>query len=144
MVTAGGRIPGRVRKGPRVIKRTDQVAPGDMAVALARAAEDRKAEDIVVLDLRGRSQCADYFVLATGSVQAHLDAVVRAAQETLAAMGERAIGRGEAAGSSGWALLDCAAVILHVFTPEVRNYYDMELLWGDAPRIEWNGPVGGP
>jgi ribosome-associated protein len=108
-----------------------------MALAAARAADEKKGEDILVLDLRGRSQCADFFVIVTGRVEAHLSAIVKGTQEALAALGARALGRGESAGSSGWALLDYGPVVVHAFVPEIRNYYDLELLWGDAPRLAW-------
>jgi ribosome-associated protein len=119
-----------------------------MAVAAARAADGRKGEDILVLDLRGRSQCADYFVIVTGKVEAQLGAIVRAVQESLAGLGVRPMGLGEAAGLGGWALLDYGPVVVHAFVPEVRNYYDLELLWGDAPRVKWwdgdAAPAGQP
>ncbi len=108
-----------------------------MAIAAALAADEKGGEDILVLDLRGRSQCADFFVVVTGRVEAHLSAVVKAAQEDLAKLGARVLGRAEAVASGGWALLDYGPVIVHAFTHEVRNYYDLELLWGDAPRVEW-------
>jgi ribosome-associated protein len=108
-----------------------------MALAAAWAADGRNGEDILVLDLRGRSQCADYFVIVTGRVEAQLAAIVTAAQEALAGLGCRALGRGESVAAGGWALLDYGPVVVHAFTPEVRNYYDLELLWGDAPRLEW-------
>ncbi len=108
-----------------------------MAAAAARAADDRKAEDILVLDLRGRSQVADFFVIVTGQVEAQLSAIVKAAQEAMAALGARPLGRAEAVAAGGWALLDYGPVVVHAFTPEVRDYYDLELLWGDAPRVEW-------
>ena len=108
-----------------------------MAVAAARAVEARKGQDIMVLDLRGRSQVADFFVLATGRVDAHLTALCRAVAEALAGIGCRALSRGEAVTASGWALLDYGPLVVHAFTPELRGYYDMELLWGDCPRVDW-------
>jgi ribosome-associated protein len=108
-----------------------------MALAAARAADARNGEDILVLDLRGRSQCTDYFVVITGTVEAHLAALVKAAQEALAGLGSRPLGRAEAVTGGGWALLDYGPVVVHAFTREVRNYYDLELLWGDAPRVAW-------
>jgi len=129
--------PARPRKGPRPAERPEPPGAAEMAAAAARAADGRKAEDILVLDLRGRSQCADYFVIVTGKVEAQLTAIVRAVQESLAALGARALGLGESAGLGGWSLLDYGPVVVHAFVPEVRNYYDLELLWGDAPRLKW-------
>jgi ribosome-associated protein len=108
-----------------------------MALAAARAAEARLGEDIVVLDLRGRCQVADYFVIATGKVEQQLAAIVRAIAERLAELGCRPLSGRTGAAGGGWVLIDYGPVVVHAFTPEVRNYYDLELLWGDAPRVEW-------
>lgn len=108
-----------------------------MAMAAARAADERKAREVLVLDLRGRSQCADFFVIATGLVAGHLKAVGEAVVARLAELGCRPLSLGESASSSGWTLLDFGPVVAHAFTPELRAYYDLELLWGDAPRVDW-------
>ena len=55
----------------------------------------------------------------------------------MAALGAKPLGRAEAVTAGGWALLDYGAVVVHAFTPEIRDYYDLELLWGDAPHVEW-------
>jgi len=108
-----------------------------MAVAAARAAEAKLGEDLLVLDLRGHSQVADYFVIVTGKVEPQLAAIVREVAGRLAALGCRPLsGRSSVAGG-GWALMDYGPVVIHAFIPEVRAYYDLELLWGDAPKVEW-------
>lgn len=106
-------------------------------MAAARAADDRLGQDILVLGLAGRSQCADFFVLVTGRVEPQLSAIAKGVAEALAKLGCRPLSRTESDGASGWALMDYGPVVVHAFIPELRNYYDLELLWGDAPRIEW-------
>ena len=113
-----------------------------MARAAARAVDNRLGEDILVLDLRGHSQVADFFVIATGKVEAHLEAIVRAVAERLAELGCRPLTPRQSVNAGGWALMDYGPVVVHAFTPELRNYYDLELLWGDAPRVEWKNPAG--
>ncbi len=125
------------RKAPRPAEREAPPDIQEMALAAARAADAKLGEDIVVLDLRGRSQVADFFVIVTGKVEQQLAAIVREIGERLAALGCRPLsGRASTAGG-GWALMDYGAIVVHAFTPEVRGYYDLELLWGDASRVEW-------
>ncbi len=128
------------RKPPRPTEREVQAGALEMAVAAARAADAKLADGVMVLDLQGRSQVADYFVIATGKVEQQLAAIVRGIAERLAELGCRPLtGRASTAGG-GWALMDYGPVVVHAFTPEVRGYYDLELLWGDAPRVEWQDP----
>jgi ribosome-associated protein len=92
------------------------------------AAEDKKAEDVVVLDLTGRTIVADAFVVVTGrsviQTRSIADAIVDAAE----AAGVRARLEGHADG--GWILIDLGHVVVHVFTPEQRQFYNLERLWG--------------
>jgi ribosome-associated protein len=131
------------RKPPRAAPRAELIGVEEMAIAAARAAEAKLGDDIQILDLRGRSQVADYFVIVTGKVDPQLAAIVREVAGRLAALGCRPLsGRSSVAGG-GWALMDYGPVVIHAFTPEVRAYYDLELLWGDAPRVEWRQPASG-
>jgi ribosome-associated protein len=111
--------------------------PGAVQSAV-RAALGKKAEDVVVLDLRETADFTDYFVLISGGNQRQLVAIVDAVLETLRAAGLRpshleGYPRGE------WMLLDFADFVVHVFTPRTRSFYDLERLWGGARRIEVNG-----
>ena len=102
-----------------------------LARSLVEALETRKAEDIVLLDLRGDCLFADYFVICTGSSDRMIKALVEAAEEAAErSQGIRARNEGRAAG--GWVLADFGDVILHVFSPEKRRFYDLERLWGQA------------
>jgi ribosome-associated protein len=111
--------------------------PRDLAVAAASAASAKKAADVVVLDLAGLTEAADYFVIASGAS----DTQVRAIAENVIEEVERGEGgvpwhvEGLAAGR--WVLLDYIDVVVHVFHHEMREYYQLERLWGDAARVDW-------
>ena len=94
---------------------------------------DRKAADVVILDLREISSVTDYFVLCTGRSDVHVRAIVERIEAGLAEMGERPLAR-EGVAHGSWALLDYGDVVAHVFQPDTRAFYDLERLWGRAPR----------
>lgn len=103
----------------------------------ARIASDRKAEDVTVMDLRGISPVTDYFVICTGTSDRQMRAICDEIREYGQRIGLRSIG---VAGydTGQWILIDFVNVVVHIFTPEHREYYDLELLWGDAPRVDWS------
>lgn len=105
------------------------------ALLVAEAARDRKAGDLVALDVRELSSFADTFVLATGSSDRHVRGIAEAIEGTLAARGERPLGV-EGSKEGRWILMDLGDVIVHVFQAEVRAHYDLERLWSDAPLLE--------
>jgi len=99
-------------------------------------AENRKAENIVVLDVRKVSSITDYFVIATGTSEPHLRAILDEITDKLAAdygLKPRAL---DGNARMAWAVLDYFDVIVHVMRPEVRERYDLEALWGDAPKMK--------
>lgn len=103
-------------------------------VAIGEAALDRNARDGVVLDLRGLSDATDYFVVLSGDSDVHARAIADSITERLEAEhGETPAGvEGRSAGR--WILLDYIDIVVHVFLPRVREFYQLERLWGDAPR----------
>ena len=105
-----------------------------MARAIVNAAEDKKASDIIMLDLRPVALIADYFVLCDGQSTRQLRGIADGIQESLREQGERPL-RVEGTPESGWILLDYGSVIAHVFSPELRKYYDLEALWKEAPMV---------
>ena len=107
-----------------------------LARATAQAAYDKKAEEIVVLDLTGLSDVCDYFVIATGANARLVDSVVDEIDERVEErFGEKPFSvEGRRGGT--WVLMDYGSVVVHVFTPEMRAYYRLEKLWGDAPELE--------
>jgi ribosome-associated protein len=108
----------------------------EIAVACARVCDEHKAEEVVVLDIRGLAQFADYFVLASGGSTRQLKAIAERVRLMLKAQGVMPLGR-EGEPASGWLLLDYVDVLVHLFSGEARAYYQLELLWGDAPPVEW-------
>jgi len=106
------------------------------AVAAAQIADSRHCTDIVVLDLRGMSPATDYFVIATGTSDRQMRTVADEICEAARGEGMQRFGR---AGydQARWILLDYVDVVIHLFDNEYRDYYDLELLWGDAERIDY-------
>ncbi len=111
-----------------------QLNPEEMVTAVADLAADRKALDIVQLDLRGMIGYADYFVIASGRT----DRQTRAIHDAIHA-GMKARGilprRVEGVTEARWILMDYLDVVVHVFTPDTREYYRLEQLWGEAPSM---------
>lgn len=95
-----------------------------------------KGEDILVLDLRELTQLTDCFVLCTGRSERQLKAIAKSVRQALQEQGVKPFGD-EGDAPSGWMLLDYVDVVVHVFSAEARDYYQIEMLWGDAPRVEW-------
>jgi ribosome-associated protein len=98
----------------------------------AAAALDRKAEEVVLVDLRDKASYADFLVICSGSNERQLEAVADAVEKSLRGSGQRLIGA-EGARGGRWVLLDFGDVVVHVFHQEERAYYDLEGLWSDAP-----------
>ena len=114
-----------------------QITAENLAKACANYAADKKAEDIVVLDLQGISSFTDYFVICSGTSEPHLKAIAGEIEERLRdEHGVRAVSV-DGFPASQWIVLDYMQVIVHVFRREKREFYSLEDLWGDAPRIEW-------
>ena len=105
-----------------------------IALAAAHAASDKKAENIRILDLRKISSFADFFVICTGTSDPHLKAISSEIREKLRDdLGLTAHADGFPA--SQWVVLDYHGVIIHIFQPDKRDFYDLESLWRDAPEV---------
>ena len=114
------------------------VAAEDVARAAAQAVYDKKGEDVQVLDLTELSDVCDYFVLATGTNNRQVDSIVDEIEEKVAeACGEHPFSI-EGREQKTWMLMDYGSVVVHVFTPEARDFYRLEKLWGDAPQLPLN------
>jgi ribosome-associated protein len=111
-----------------------QLSPEEMAAAIADLAADRKAQDIVQLDLRGMIGYADYFVICSGRTDRQTRAIHDAIHEGLKARGVLPR-RVEGVSEARWILMDYLDVVVHVFTPDTREYYRLEQLWGEAPSL---------
>lgn len=101
---------------------------------IAEAAQGRKAERLVALDVSALTSIADAFVIATGTSDRHARAIADAICEEASRRGVRVLGV-EGYEDARWVLIDLDDVIVHVFRPEVREAYDLERLWSDAPPI---------
>lgn len=108
------------------------LTPRALAVRAVELAQSKKAEDIVLIDLRTVTNFADYFVVCTANSDAQLRAVADAIVDGLAAARHK-VWHSEGYGQNSWVLLDYVDVVVHVFLPETRQYYALDRLWGDAP-----------
>ncbi len=107
------------------------------ALEIARLAADKKALDVVVLDVRGLASYAEYFVLMTAESEPQLNAIADHIEEQMKVQGERPLGI-EGARGGRWVLIDFGDVVAHVFYQDTRGFYDLEGLWADAPRVSPN------
>jgi ribosome-associated protein len=106
-----------------------------LALLCRELADNKKAEDLVILDVRKLSSVTDYFVIASGSSEPHLRAIVDEIADKLREehdLRPRAI---DGTFHAAWVVLDFFDVIVHVMRQDVRERYDLETLWGDAPRV---------
>jgi len=108
--------------------------PLELARRIVELAEDKKAADIVLLDLTGLTTVADYFVIASGGSERQLDAIADGIVSGMRDERVHAFGR-EGRAASHWVLVDFGSVIVHVFTPPERDYYQLERHWAEAKTI---------
>ncbi len=106
----------------------------ETALLTAQAADDKKASDILILDLRGLTYITDYFVICSGSNPAQIGAVADWIEQTLAKTGVHP-SHIEGQAEASWVLMDYGDVVVHIFDEQARVYYNLEKLWGDAPRV---------
>jgi ribosome-associated protein len=106
----------------------------ETARLMVDAATDKKAQDILLLDVRKISSLADYFVICTASVDRQIRAVMEAVEDALDALNVPPYKR-EGTPADGWVLLDYGDVILHIFSPDQRAFYKLESLWEQAPVV---------
>ncbi|MCR5584331.1 MAG: ribosome silencing factor [Lachnospiraceae bacterium] len=102
---------------------------------LYKALDDKKAEDIKIIDIGGISVMTDYFVITNGNNQPQVDALVDAAEEALLKTGVKDV-KVEGGRNNGWTLIDAGNLIIHIFTKENRDFYDLERIWSDGKIIE--------
>src|SRR5690242_21877763 len=115
---------------------TPAPAPDALAVAhlVVDAASDKKAQDILLLDVRGVASFADYFVICSGTSERQIRAIADGIDEGLGAQGIDPYKR-EGTPADGWVLLDYSDVIVHIFAPEQRAFYGLEKLWEDRKSV---------
>jgi ribosome-associated protein len=111
--------------------------PAQDSLSLARlavaAAADKKAENILLLDLRGLSTMADYFVVCSGASERQLRAIADSIESSVDEHRLRPAHHVEGLSGGGWILVDYGDVVVHIFSPSLRAYYNLEALWSKAP-----------
>ena len=106
---------------------------------VAVALNNKKATDIMVLDVRGKSDITDFFVLATGTSNTHIKSLPAYVNDEMAKNGIKALRREGIIKDTKWSVLDYGFVIVHIFTKELRDEYSLESIWGDAKKVKWEG-----
>ncbi|MEM9220334.1 MAG: ribosome silencing factor [Cyanobacteria bacterium P01_F01_bin.150] len=108
----------------------------DVIKEMVRAADERKAGDITVLDVGDISYLTEYFMVVTGFSITQVRAIARSIQDKLEDVFQRSPNRVEGMNEGGWVLLDYGEAIVHVFLPKEREFYDIEAFWGHAERVD--------
>jgi ribosome-associated protein len=114
------------------------LSPERLATTIAALAADKKADDIVALDLRGVAGYTDFFVIASGNTDRQTKAIHDSIHVALKNEHGLLPRRVEGLTEARWVLMDYLDVVVHVFTPETRDFYRLESLWGDVPRREFD------
>jgi ribosome-associated protein len=120
---------------------TSRTIPSQILSSLERArlcahtAADQKARDIAILDMRGITRLYDFFVLITGNSRRHIHTITEEIDAVLRAIGDQRAGI-EGYEASKWVVQDYSDVVVHVFDPAAREFYGLEDLWADAPRLD--------
>lgn len=109
----------------------------EVAYEVTKALDAKKGIDIKLLRINEVSTLADYFLICTGTSNTHVKTLCDYAEYTLEQLGEPMLGREGHRGNT-WELLDFGSIVVHVFTEEAREFYDLERLWADAERIDLN------
>lgn len=115
--------------------RAPKAAALELALAVARAADAKKAEDVVILDVSRTLGFTDYFVICSARSKKQVEVVAEACEVAADRLGYRS--KPLDGKDSGWVVGDFVDVIVHVFQEERRQYYDLEHLWSDAPNVPW-------
>ena len=108
----------------------------EIAITCAKIADEKKAQDIVILDVDKISSITDYFVICAAINERQRHAIADEIDKQMKKISVMKFGM-EGYREAKWVLIDYGDFIVHIFEKEIRGYYDLELLWGDAPKIEW-------
>ena len=115
------------------------ISSWDKVLLLTRFALEKKARDLVVLEVRELTSIADYFIICSGSSDRQVQSIAQGIEENLSETGHSPLSV-EGANRGHWVLMDFSDVIVHIFYEPVREFYDLEGLWGHAPRVELPEP----
>jgi ribosome-associated protein len=134
-----------MNKGGHPILTYDKTGPFDIAALkdlVCQSLDDDKAVDIQVIDLRDQSALADYIVVASGTSSRHITSMAEKLRERLAARGSKDV-RTEGLGQANWVILDTGDIIVHLFRPEVREFYNIEKMWSIPAHVAETPKTGG-
>jgi ribosome-associated protein len=110
-----------------------------VAIEIARLLSDDKCSDITLLDVRGISSVQDYVIIASGTSDRQMRSAATDVKNMLPKLGS-SVYRTSIDDQSTWIVVDCVDTVIHIFEPNTRSYYDLESMWGDAPKLEWLRP----
>ncbi|MFA5286904.1 MAG: ribosome silencing factor [Candidatus Omnitrophota bacterium] len=108
----------------------------DLAQAIAKAAKSKKAQKVVILDMRKVASFCDYFVIASGTSLRQVNAIAQGIEEELSKYGIKPLSHLSQRDDSGWVAVDCVSVIAHIFYEPMRDLYSLESLWSDAKKVK--------
>ena len=128
-------LPENFTAHPFKLRRKPAITAEDIARECVAAAADKKAENIVVLDLRGISTFTDYYVICSGGSEPQIKAIAAAIQDRLRDDFQTRPAAVDGFPVSQWVILDYLSVLVHIFAGDKRDYYALEDLWGDAPKL---------
>ena len=111
------------------------MTPKEMALIAAKALDEKKGGNIAAIEITEQTTLSDYFVIATGTSSTHVKSLAEEVEFQLGEQGVKPL-RTEGYDSKNWILLDYGEVIVHVFYPEARSFYDLEHLWADAEPVD--------
>jgi ribosome-associated protein len=134
--SSSAKTPNRSPRARTAVKRAAPKLPKAVATAV-RAARDKKAQDVIVLDLRTAGGFTDYFVICTGNNARQITAIADSVRDTLRGELDERPALTEGVDRSEWILLDYFNFVVHVFSRECRSFYGLERLWGNAERHEF-------
>jgi ribosome-associated protein len=115
---------------------SDPESTREFAIGIARTLADSKCSDVLLLDVRGRSQVCDYVLIASGTSQRQMRAAAQEIEDLGKARGQHPY-RTSADEGSTWIVVDFVEIVAHLFEPDQRLYYDLELLHADGKRVDW-------
>ncbi len=117
-------------------KKSAKTETKNLAQAIAKAAKSKKAQKVVILDMRKVAAFCDYFVIASGTSLRHVNAVARGIEEEMEKNGVKPLSHASSNDESGWIALDFVSVIAHIFYKPIRDEYALESLWSDAKKVK--------
>ena len=123
-------------------KKMEEKTSRERALIAARAADAKKATDIMVQEVRDLIGVTDYFVIATAANSRQVDAIIDEIEDKLREEASIKPTHREMSADGSWSLLDYGNIVVHVFMPETREYYRLEALWNDAPVIDLSAEAG--